>query len=541
METWRRTWSQLHELFQGMAPSQRMTLVAIPAFVLVALALVMYRGFNPAEEALLAGKVFSPDELKNAEEALRRAGAVPFRIEGSRIVVPAPDAARANAALIANDGLPDRFGDAIEKALDRNLWLVGESHRQDVIDAAKAKELVKMLKAIPEIEDARLVWQRGRKKGFSGEARMTATLGVRPKPAREISGELAQSLRQAVAAAFGMASDEDVTVLNTRTGAAPGKPRGAEAAGSAYIEQHRRFSEEFRTKIASALEWIPNVLVNVHVDLDPLIESREHERKLEPKTVPLRVREQSEAESSTQSQPAAEPGVAANQPRGQRASAAQATSRTVDKNTTSTESAPVKETETQRRSVGLTPRAVQVAVAIPAEYYRQVAAARKLDANDKAFPSKLAQIETEVKRDVEQTVARLIPAPPAGAATGGVISVVSVERQEPVAPVAAAGAASLAVEGLRQWAGPVGLALFTLWALWMLQRSARKSAAVPASGNSAPALAVPATIEMPVSAAKEAARGAVKTTSKRDMLQEMVKESPEMAASVLSRWILDPK
>jgi len=74
----------------------------------------------------------------------------------------------------------------------------------------------------------------------------------------------------------------------------------------------------------------------------------------------------------------------------------------------------------------------------------------------------------------------------------------------------------------------------------MLQRTPRKAppAAARAGQEKSP---MPPTLEMPRPAANPAARGADKEASKRDLLQEMVKDSPEMAASVLSRWILESK
>src|SRR5437879_765810 len=109
MESWRRTLSQFRDLFNSMAPSQRMTLVVAPLLVLAGLGLVMYFGVGPAQEALLMGKVFPPDELKNAETALRKAGFSQYRVEGQKIFAPKADAARYSAALISSD-LADSFG-----------------------------------------------------------------------------------------------------------------------------------------------------------------------------------------------------------------------------------------------------------------------------------------------------------------------------------------------------------------------------------------------------------------------------------------------
>src|SRR5437016_4393785 len=116
MESWRRTLSQFRDLFNTMAPSQRMTLVVVPLLVLAGLGLVMYFGAGPAQEALLMGKVFSPDELKTAEAALQKAGYTQYQVEGQKIYAARADAKRYSAALIVSD-VGGSFGQEFSKFL----------------------------------------------------------------------------------------------------------------------------------------------------------------------------------------------------------------------------------------------------------------------------------------------------------------------------------------------------------------------------------------------------------------------------------------
>src|SRR5258708_5354058 len=170
MESWRQTLSQFLALFNNMAPSQRMTLVFVPLLVLSGLGLVMYMGVGAAEELLLSGKTFSAEELKSAEAALRKGGFTQYRVVGQKILVPRVDAARYNAALITGDGVPDSFGDELQKAVDSNPFsMMTEPQRRDAMDVAKARVLSKMIKAIPFVEDAWLLPQRPRQRGFSNE------------------------------------------------------------------------------------------------------------------------------------------------------------------------------------------------------------------------------------------------------------------------------------------------------------------------------------------------------------------------------------
>ena len=101
-----------------------------------------------------------------------------------------------------------------------------------------------------------------------------------------------------------------------------------------------------------------------------------------------------------------------------------------------------------------------------------------------------------------------------------------------------AEALAQASEILTQWGGPGGLALFALWALWMLNRSMKRmpegSATATGKQSTGKAAALAATPE-------DEEDQIPKEPTKRDKLQTLVKDNPEMAAAVLSRWLAPPK
>jgi len=540
MESWWRTLSQFRDLFNNMAPSQRLTLVVVPLLVVAGLGLVMYVGVGPAEEALLSGKAFSAEELKNAEAALRRGNLTQYRVEGQRIFVPKAEAARYSAALVTGQGIPDNFGDDIANAIAADNPFMGgsEPQRRDRVDLGKARELVKIIKAIPFVEDARLVTQRPRQRGFHGESKMTATLGVRLRGGHELLGDLVQSLRQTVAGGFGMAP-ADVTVVDMKTGKAPRMPEKDDPYNNGFVETIRDFTALHQQTIAEALSYIPNVLVSVNVDLDTTVQTREQERKYDAKQFPYKNLEETETETSTESGAGSEPGMGANQPRNLRQQATSKNSRSVEKNKTATDSVPVGTRVIDRQVAGFTPKSVQVAVAIPRDYYREVALRQGVDEADKAaLQAKVAQLKTETEREVREKIARLIP-PPASGTTADAINVSSYDRLETVeAPVAAAVTTQVG-EAVTQWGGPAGLALFALWALWMLNRSMKRmpEGASPVSGKQAPGKAAAAL----AAAVEDDEEQLPKEPTKRDKLQTLVKDNPEMAAAVLSRWLAPPK
>lgn len=539
MDSWRRTLSQFRDLFNNMAPSQRMTLIVVPLLVLAGLGLVMYVGVGPAEEALLSGKAFSAEELKTAEAALRRGNFTQYRVEGQRILVSKTEAARYNAALVTGQGIPDNFGDELSQAIDVNPFMgIGEPQRRDRVDLGKARELVKIIKAIPFVEDARLVTQRPRQRGFHGESKMTATLGVRLRGGHELLGDLTQSLQQTVAGGFGMAP-ADVTVVDMKTGKAPRTAEQNDPYNNGYVERIRDFTALHQQTIAEALSYIPNVLVSVNVDLDTVVQTHEQERKYDAKQFPYKSLEETETSTSNETGPGSEPGMGANQPRAIRQQATVKNSNSVEKNRTATDSVPTGTRLIDRHVAGFTPKSVQVAVAIPRDYYREVALRQGADEADKAaFQAKVAQLKTETEKEVREKIARLIPAPASGTAADAV-NVSSYDRLETVEAPLVVSMTTRVGEAVTQWGGPAGLALFALWALWMLNRSMKRmpEGPAPAAGKQSAGKAAATLAAVP----EDEDEQIPKEPTKRDKLQTLVKDNPEMAAAVLSRWLSPPK
>jgi flagellar M-ring protein FliF len=521
-----------------MAPSQRMTLLVVPLLVLTGLGLVMYMGVGAGEEPLLSGKAFSTEELKTAEAALRKGGFTQYHVKGQQILVAKAEVTRYNAALAIGDGVPE-FGDDLAKAIDVNpLMGIGEPQRKDRVELGKARELVKIIRAIPFVEYAALVPQRQRQRGFNGESKMTATLGVRLRAGRELTGDLAQSLRQTIAGGFGMAP-ADVTVVDTKTGKSPRMPDPSEPSGTGCVEAIREFTALHQQNIAEALHYIPNVLVSVNVDVDTLKESHEQERKYDAKSFPVKNTEETENETSNETSPGSEPGMKPNQPLSVRPQNSNRNTRTKEKNRVSTDSMPIGVRQITRQNAGFTPKSVQVAVSIPKDYYRDVALKDGADAADKsALQAKISQLKTDTEKEVREKVARLIPLPASGTAADliNVSSHTSLDTSEPPASVPLSVQAT---EALSQWGGPAGLVLFALWALWMLNRSLKRGPEFPASAPAGKQLVGRAPVS--TRAAEEEEDEEPKEPTKRDKLQTLVKDNPEMAASVISRWLSPPK
>jgi flagellar M-ring protein FliF len=327
-----------------------------------------------------------------------------------------------------------------------------------------------------------------------------------------------------------------------KSGRSPRLPDPGDPTGTGYLEKVRELTAFHQQNIAEALSNIPNVLVSVSVDVDTLVDAQEQERKYDAKQFPYKTVEENENETSNETGPGSEPGAGANVPKAVRQPVTTKNARTLEKTRTASDSVPAGTRVTTRRMAGFTPKSVQVAVSIPRDYYRDVSVREGLSESDKpALTARIAQLKIETEKEVREKVAKLIP-PPANGTAAELINVSSYTPLETVEPPISVPVATRVSDAVTQWGGPAGLALFALWALWMLNRSAKRA---PAGAEDTPAgkpiAGRAAGAAQPSAPGEEEDDELPKEPTKRDKLQTLVKDNPEMAAAVLSRWLSPPK
>ena len=534
MDLLKRTFEQFRDLFQGLAPSQRFTLLVVPLLVLGGLGTLMYVNSTGGTETLLGGKFFSPQELAQAQEAFRLAGLSEFQVEGQRIAVPRGEAEKYTAALVVSTSLPADFAADFDR-MQKNIGLfTPESQRQEMLEENKKLRLSKILRAIPGIEDAAVEWDRPKRSGFARNQTVpTAQVSVKTRGGEELSAQLVTSLRLFVSGAVAGITPERVTVLDVNTGKAfaPAAAVG-DPLNDPIISLTRLRTADYEQKIQKALAYIPGVIVTVNVDLDTLRSHIEREQEIDPKPFTLQSNVQTTTQQSTDRPSRAEPGANSNQPRSLQQHGGNEKSDTVEQSREENKFA-ASFRNIEKTFEGLFPKSVQVAVSIPDDFYRQVAIQRgaaegTTDEEKRKFQTGLDQIRQNVEKDVSSQVAKLIP-------LGSPIDAVSVKSHPSVEQKVAPSQISYfdtVSDLVNQWGGPAALLLFTLWALRMFQRNLAR---LPAE-SSATALAQQAEEEA-VEEQKKKQQQVPQGPTRRDEVQTLVRDNPEMAAAVLSKWI----
>lgn len=538
MDALRKTADQFKELLRTMSASQRVTLIVVPVLVVGALGVLMYNGQSSNEVAVSWGNIFTSEELTGAEQTLQEAG-MEYRREGQRIMVPASAIEASNALLLAEGGLPNDPISEWEKKFESQAGVfTSKEHLQTLKDIALRKELRRVLRAIPAIQDADVIWARSRggSRWDRHRPKVTATVSLRPRRDTELSLRLVSSLRSAVANMVPDLDPSEVTVMDLRTGEAFVPDKDGDPLDSRMIQRIKEFSRMYRSNITNTLKYIPHVIVTVDVNLDNLKSSIIREQTIDSKNkVAVRERTKSRIFKSSQSQSAGEPGNKPNAPKS--INVAGGNDKKQESEVTDADIRTIPSyVVTEKQLFGAMPTAVKVSVQIPDDYYQAVADKQQpadtgdaVDATDPAAAAPtvdLAQIQTEVETNVKAAVAKAIGL---AAADDESITVNTYVRVAPEIPEISEPMMDQMGRMISEWGGAVGLALFAMWALWMLQKSTGKVS--EATENPLEELRNQA----PVAEVEEEV--APLEPTERDRLQLAVRDNPEAAATVLSKWI----
>ena len=452
--------------------------------------------------------------------------------------MPKADVERYNAALLEGGSLPTDWASELEKSIEHSSPFTTRDQLETMKDIALAKELGRMLEAVPEIDHARVLWTPAHKKRWPhGSSRVTATVYLQPRRGSEISMQLVQSARAAVASAVPELSPNDVVVFDQSTAKSYLPEHDGDPYDSRQLQRINELTEMYKKKIADSLNYIEDVLITVNVEVDDLKSHVQREQLIDPKkTVSLQQIDRTRTSESSQQAPRVEPGMKANQQRDlQIASANQQTQK--DQETNSALVNAPSFTVTEKEFAAAMPKTVQVAVQIPETYF-QKALAQPADAANSTQPAASGsaaggKTKETIIADVKAAVTRAV----GGSAASDLITVSSYLPVDTQVPEVAEPWTGKLTSAASRWGGAVGLALFALWALRMLQKTTPKVTPPAEQDVAAPTLA----IQTPADDEEEPLAPKPKEVSKRDLLQNAVRDNPEVAASVLGKWIQSNK
>ena len=513
MDVLPRITRQLVDQFREMPPVQRVASIALLVVVCSGFSWLVFFNHRTELQPVSFGKSFENEELASAEQALVAAGLTGFRRDGQRLLVPVKDLPRYNAALLEFNALPADLGSQMIKHYETLGPFSTDRQRLQMKEALLLQELRRMIKAVPDIDAARVVIATPeRRSGWNQKTRPTANVSVKPRPGREISVNLANSLRHVVASVVPDLLPADVTIFDvTRGQAFTGEPTDS-SIDARQRQQTTEISHDYEERLQKALSHIPNVGVVVqiaHVERRPsfirsaALQSHEGQARVINRPVSI---DDVDAHSTGFR------GATENQP---------------EMSTIDAESKTGPATQPRQN--------IRVSISIPRDYLRDVARRMR---NSSASPRQmdLESIEQDVTAKVERIVTGLIPTDSSRQS----ISVTCVDRLDTEQSNEVLSSSSWKpVSPLQKWRGPLIIAAITsLAGIWILRRATRPTSSLTEWSN--------VDEHEPISEISDSVHETITpmTVSKRDHIvilrdeiRSLVESDPAATAALLGTWL----
>ncbi len=263
MNDLRRHAAPLIERWQRLARGQRVVVIAVVIACAVGFSALI--GRDTAEwQPICSGREFSANELSTIQTAWRAHGLKTFRRDGNTLSVPKADTSRYEAALPKLKSSNTDTGTEWEKQLARTNFFTTSEQLEQHKDNALRNEVNRVLKAIPAIADVYVIWARSKtRSAFGGRPKVTASINVLPRDGHDLTPELAQSLRLAVARMVPDLSEADIAVLDQSTGLTMTDASDQLVTSQQRRRKHERLTKQIEAKLLAALAHIPGAAVEV--------------------------------------------------------------------------------------------------------------------------------------------------------------------------------------------------------------------------------------------------------------------------------------
>jgi flagellar M-ring protein FliF len=548
-----QAYSQLVELLRSMSVGTRLATGLLLAAVVISLVYLFQYQVSGGDDFLLGGRPFTQSEMTALEAAFAKAGLGKSQIVGSQIRIPRGQKELYLAAMADGNALPADFSTYLDQAINKDNPFSNPKSLELRRLNAKQNTLALIIGRMKGIDSATVQYDEEIKRGLTQQKQKTAMVAVQTRGGELEEGQI-KAIRNVVASAYAGLDRRNITITDlsgVTYGGAVG-PDGANEDESIYAAHKVKYEREWQRKILDQLKYIPGVIVNVNAELNPETLHSTQTVKLDPKPVAVLTKESSKESTMQTPQVAGRPGAVSNgvETQGNRPLAVSAPAAGAESQTTESKSdvqnIPGHDT-TVVELARLIPRKVTASIDIPASYYSDVWRTRNPQPADKPPKqpegAELATIETEIKQRLKETVRNLLPDVEKGTNPYPHIVVETYAdlpktKQEP--PTLAATAGTWLADNW-QTVAIVCVGLISLLMLRSMVRSPASPSPTTVAANH-PTHARTALHEPLEEDEPEPVR-VLKTSFRssgpdlKTELQEIVKENPDAAATILRSWI----
>lgn len=552
MEFFRRAIRQIRSQLGILTTSQRMVVILL-LVVMCGAILWMIKYAGEREMVPLLNQSLEENVLQSIVNKLD-GWEQEYEVKGDRILVPKADQKKLIARLAFAGALPEDT--SISWALmmeESDIW-TPPGVREDRNLIIKQTELARMIAQFPGVESAQVIISPAKDRRLNNvQPAASASVSVTTSSGAATKDRLASTIAGFVSGANRNLKREDVRVAIN--GKLVSIPDADEEMTLNYWNLKVKCEQIFRNKILSILE-VPNALVVVDVipqDTDTIKKSRTYD---ENKSVSLIKEKTNKEVSSTKNNPSREPGFESNGSAAQVASG-NGENETTEESTTIYDSFPtVVDEETRILPVGV--KDITATVRMPESYYENLAKKRAQEGTEPTAADIQAVIDAElpkVKNSVMAAIHQVTPEEEAQVVVntywdqGSLVA--SASDVEAAGEREAAGSVSGVARRYGKQIAVSALALLSLFmALMMVRRAAgpvemeeEEAAALMMHGKKPmDALSVEESnlaegAEGGLLAGVELDDEAVRSQQMLAQIKDMVTESPESAAALVSKWI----
>ena len=255
----------------SLKPAAGITIVLAMALAAgVVYTLFVHRGGAAGDEAVFGGWVYSADDQRIVSATLAKARFSEYRWENNRLYVPAARRARCEQLLSENQALPSSPSDVKRDAIEEISSFESESKTRMRDLYSSARQLEQTLSRFEPIESATVGVCTRRERGeLAPKTVTTATIGIRTSDEGGLTPELVSSVTLAAKHQLGIASNEDISIMDMRSGCSfLGDDRAVGQCETIRLAEERRQAEErWRGKFQEALGPIPGLKVDPSIEL----------------------------------------------------------------------------------------------------------------------------------------------------------------------------------------------------------------------------------------------------------------------------------
>jgi flagellar biosynthesis/type III secretory pathway M-ring protein FliF/YscJ len=557
VESLRSVISTIGTYLRRMTPTHRLLVASMAVIVALSLGLVALWSGRSGMVELLPGS--GGADLQRAGEALRSAG-VRHEVRGGRLLVSPQERDRALAVVGEAGRLPTDSAQLFKNILERQTWHTSRQQSEQLYLVDLQTLLARVISKFRGIESANVVLHLPQASNLGSAApRPTASVTVWTASGEPLPQTTVDAIAAVVAGAHAGLDRSRIRVVDGSTGRERRPTGEGDVIPGTYLEQAGKVEQQTREKLFDLLAHIPGVRIAVTAQVDVTRVSAQVQKHFEvgEGTLNLVKRETGTRTSTQSAASSAEPGVRSNVG--------------LDVNTGLGGGARTEQSETTEEFDGHVGKRVEsivdprgmatmlvASIAVPRGY---IAGLIRRSGGGEAEPAD-DEIERAFAREQARIIEAVRPHLKTRTADGAVVegevavSLIPVDVASGSAPGAGAGLLGAIAGGGVGLGGVVTgvldkiilgvLALVAFVMMVMTVRRGSRPAALPEAEEIA---GVPPTLETKSDLIGEADESetpmagievdeqAVQSQKMLDQVGELVREDPEVAAKLITRWV----